>query len=166
MSRRLLAGFLALLSASAIALTACAEAAEPTATQPTFNPTPAPQGSPTAPASPSGTGTPAVTATAPSGNGGDPAQGEQLFTSGATPPCSSCHATTDTRIVGPGLAGVYARARTRVSGLSADEYITQSIREPGAFVVDGFTNLMPPFPPSNLSDQEVQHIIAYLRTLQ
>jgi cytochrome c1 len=52
-----------------------------------------------------------------------------------------------------------------VQGLSADEYLRQSIREPGAFTVPGFSpGLMPPF--TGLTDQQVNDLIAYLKTLE
>jgi len=83
--------------------------------------------------------------------------GKNLFVS-----CSACHATDGNKAVGPGLGGVYARAGDRTS-LDADAYIEQSIREPAAFVVDGFSPLMPSF--DYLSESDVTNLIAYLKTL-
>ena len=77
--------------------------------------------------------------------------------------CTGCHNTSADRLVGPGLAGIGTRAETRVDGLDADAYITQSIREPGAYVVDGYPNAMTPF--TGLSNEEVSNLIAYLKTL-
>lgn len=76
--------------------------------------------------------------------------------------CASCHTTTDQTTVGPGLGGIEERAGTRVSGLSADEYLEQSIREPQAYLVDGFGPVMPDLP---LSDDQVNGLIEYLKTL-
>jgi cytochrome c oxidase subunit 2 len=98
----------------------------------------------------------------PGGPPGDPvALGGQLFASNG---CSGCHSTgSDTR-VGPGLAGIGERAGARVSGLNADQYITQSLREPQAYLAEGIATVqMPTF--SNLSQQEVDALIAYLKTL-
>jgi cytochrome c2 len=93
--------------------------------------------------------------------GGDPvANGQALFASNG---CSACHSTGSSVVVGPGLAGVGDRAGTRVSGLSADDYIRQSVRDPMAYVVEGFNPLMPSF--STLSDAEINDLIAYLKTL-
>lgn len=94
--------------------------------------------------------------------GGDAGAGEDLFTNAG---CSACHSNGDNTIVGPGLAGVYARAGDRTS-LDTDAYIEQSIREPGAFVVDGFPSptLMPSF--DDFSDDEITNLIAYLKTLK
>jgi cytochrome c oxidase subunit 2 len=81
-----------------------------------------------------------------------------------TTTCSGCHNTNSEKLVGPGLAGVGDRAGSRVDGLSADEYLEQSLREPGAFVVDGFAPLMPD--QSGLGDATIEALITYLKTLK
>ncbi|MBT3996324.1 MAG: cytochrome c [Chloroflexi bacterium] len=96
-------------------------------------------------------------AEAPDASAGDADAGRNLFIS-----CGACHNTDGSTAVGPGLGGVYARAGERTA-LDADAYIEQSIREPGAFVVDGFSPLMPSF--SYLSESDVTNLIAYLKTL-
>ncbi len=79
--------------------------------------------------------------------------------------CTACHSTGDDKIVGPGLAGVGDRAGSRVDGLNADEYLEQSLREPDAFVVDGFTpGLMPNW--EKLGDDSIDALITYLKTLK
>ena len=86
--------------------------------------------------------------------------GEQLFSDNG---CTACHSTGEETIIGPGLAGIYVRAGERTS-LEAEAYIEESIREPGAFVVDGFTaGLMPAF--DDLTASEITDMIAYLKTL-
>jgi cytochrome c oxidase subunit 2 len=95
--------------------------------------------------------------------GGDPvAAGMALFQANA---CSGCHSTGTNTIVGPGLAGIGDRAATTAPGLNADAYITQSIREPQAFIVEGFSapSPMPAF--GSLSDTDISNLIAYLKTL-
>jgi cytochrome c oxidase subunit 2 len=77
--------------------------------------------------------------------------------------CTSCHSTGDDTIVGPGLAGIGERAALRVSGMSADDYLEQSLREPAAYVVEGFPNVMPEW--SYLGDDSVDALIDYLTTL-
>ena len=86
--------------------------------------------------------------------------GVELFNASG---CTGCHSTGDNKVVGPGLAGVYERASSRTS-LDADGYIEQSLRDPQAFVVDGFPLVMPSF--DRFSDDEVRDLIAYLKTLQ
>mgnify|MGYP000034601869 CR=1 FL=1 len=95
---------------------------------------------------------------APAADAGDAKAGKNLFIS-----CGACHSTGDNKVVGPGLAGVYARAGSRTS-LDADAYIEQSLREPSAFLVDGFDGLMPAF--DYFSDEDVENVIAYLKTLE
>ena len=69
-------------------------------------------------------------------------------------------------MVGPGLSGVGTTAETRVAGLNADEYLTQSIKSPNAFVVpDFFADLMPTTFGQTLSEQEIADIVAYLISL-
>ena len=79
--------------------------------------------------------------------------------------CSACHSTGDDKIVGPGLAGIGDRAGNRVDGLSADEYLEQSLREPDAYIVDGFTpGLMPNW--EKLGDDSIDALVTYLKTMK
>jgi len=83
--------------------------------------------------------------------------------------CLTCHTIGKTSgpFRFPDLAGVDARAKTRVAGLSDVEYFAQSLYEPTAFVVPGFPPAMPAInkPPIGLTDQEILCVIAYLQTL-
>lgn len=92
---------------------------------------------------------------------GDVPSGEKLFADNG---CSACHNTSDETLVGPGLSGIFDRAENRVSGMSASAYLEQSIRDPGAFLVDGFTNLMPSTF-GELSDKDMQDLIAFISSL-
>src|SRR5690242_3389080 len=70
---------------------------------------------------------------------GNAASGMQIF--GSTGACVACHSLEPgTRIVGPSLSGIAARANTRKPGYSADIYLYESIAYPRAFVVPGFPN--------------------------
>ena len=62
------------------------------------------------------------------------------------------------------MLGVYGRAAERTS-LSTDDYLTQSIRYPGEFLVEGYENLMPTTF-EGLSDTDIKDLIAYLKTLE
>jgi cytochrome c553 len=83
--------------------------------------------------------------------------------------CLTCHTIGKTSgpFRFPDLAGVGARAKTRVPGLNDVEYLAQSMYEPTAYVVEGFPPAMPPInkPPIGLTDQEILCVIAYLQTL-
>jgi mono/diheme cytochrome c family protein len=62
--------------------------------------------------------------------------------------------------IGPSLIGLAERAGQRVAELSAAEYVTQSIREPGAFTVPGYeAGTMPAF---SLTEAEIQALAEYL----
>lgn len=78
--------------------------------------------------------------------------------------CSSCHSTDSDKKVGPGLAGIGDRAGSRVTGLSADEYLEQSLRDPGAFIVEDFPAVMPSW--SGLGDESIDALVTYLKTLK
>jgi mono/diheme cytochrome c family protein len=69
--------------------------------------------------------------------------------------------------VGPSLAGVATRAATSVPGLTAEEYLHQSIVDPTAHVVEGFSaNQMPPNFGQTLKDEQISDIVAFLMTLR
>jgi cytochrome c2 len=91
----------------------------------------------------------------------DASRGGQLYLRNG---CAGCHSTGNHKIVGPGLAGIAERAATRVPGMSADEYISQSIHDPGAYVVDGYPNVMTSF--ASISDEDFSDLLAYLETLE
>ncbi len=89
------------------------------------------------------------------------ASGEAVFAPNA---CVACHSTGENTVVGPGLAGVGERAATEVAGQSADEYLDEAIRDPGAYLVDGFPNAMPASF-GNLPDADISDLIEYLKSL-
>jgi len=82
--------------------------------------------------------------------------------------CFTCHTIGKSGALRfPDLDGVAVQAATRVPGLSALDYLAQSIYEPGAYIVPGFNPGMPVInkPPIGLSDQEILAVIAYLQSL-
>ncbi len=100
---------------------------------------------------------------------GNPERGRQLFQSSSVaglPGCAACHSLEPgTVLVGPSLAGIGTRAAQRVPGMSAEEYLRQSILEPDAYVVEGFPKgAMPAY--RNISEQDLQDLIAFLLTLK
>ncbi len=119
--------------------------------------------------------TPEATVTASSGTSaglvGDAAHGQMIFEKGlnGAPACVNCHnRTTSGKVgfaIGPGLKGISDRATTRVDGLSAPEYIEQSIRSPGDYVVKGFQPIMYGQFAEKYSDQDIADLVAYLMTL-
>ena len=112
------------------------------------------------------TGDPASTAATsntsahPPATTGTSARGALLF---ATKGCVGCHthaSLPNARMqVGPDLTHLADRAATRVAGLDAPAYVRQSIREPGAYRVPGYTAVMPDL---GLSDADIDSLIAFL----
>jgi nitric oxide reductase subunit C len=81
--------------------------------------------------------------------------------------CATCHSLEpDVIIVGPSLAGIATRAANRVPGQSAEDYIRNSILNPGEYVVEGFQNVMAQNLGDVLSSDQINTIIAFLLTLE
>jgi hypothetical protein len=68
-------------------------------------------------------------------------------------------------IVGPSLSGVASRAASRMEGVDGREYLLLSIIKPSAYVVDGFTNVMPSNFGKSLDGEQLDALVAYLLTL-
>lgn len=93
---------------------------------------------------------------------GDPANGETLF---ASTGCIGCHnVDEDVAGTGPSMIGMATRAGETVEGLSATEYLVESIVEPGAHIVEGYQNIMPAYP--DLPDSDLNDLVAYLLTFE
>ena len=72
-------------------------------------------------------------------------EGETVF---LTKGCTGCHsrAGLSEGFVGPDLTGLADRAGDRVEGLSAEEYVRQSILDPHAYIVYDYGEQMPVLP--------------------
>jgi len=77
--------------------------------------------------------------------------------------CTGCHSRGPNKVVGPGHENVYETAKTRVEGLTPEEYLSQSITDSKSFVVSGFSPIMPSF--TSFSDEQILALIEYLKTL-
>ena len=82
--------------------------------------------------------------------------------------CAVCHAIEgDRSIVGPSLEGIATRAATRVEGMDAPVYLEESIMNPNAYLVEGFSEgTMPQNFARDLTLEEIDQLIAYLLTLK
>ncbi len=57
--------------------------------------------------------------------------------------CGTCHRVGDAGgTIGPDLTHVATVAEMRKTGMSAADYITESIRDPGAYIVPGYPDTM------------------------
>jgi cytochrome c2 len=91
--------------------------------------------------------------------------GEIVATKGT---CLACHTIgSDAPGRFPDLGGIGARASTRKSGMSDIDYLAESLYEPNAYIVEGFSPGMisPAKPPVSLTDGEILTVIAYLQSL-
>ncbi len=103
--------------------------------------------------------------------GGDPLEGEKLYfeaSLGTNAGCRICHSLEpDVVLVGPSFAGLAERAAHRVSGLSAEQYIRQSILEPDAYIVPGFpAGQMVPGLGEALTAHQLDDLVAFLLSLK
>lgn len=98
---------------------------------------------------------------------GDAAAGPQVFIARG---CTACHAIQSLPeargTIGPALDGIGERAATRVEGLDAMAYLKQSIEEPEAYLVEGYTNMMVKGLHAQMTPQEYADLLAYLIQLK
>ncbi len=83
--------------------------------------------------------------------------------------CVGCHTISglSEATTGPVLDGLASNAGERVDGLSAEEYILQSIHEPGAYIVDGFDDgIMPQNFGELISEADFDNLLLFLLTLE
>jgi mono/diheme cytochrome c family protein len=84
--------------------------------------------------------------------------------------CQACHAVQgDTRLLGPSLANISQNGAQRKPGMSAEDYIRESVRQPSAFITPGFPgppSPMPPFSPAQIPDDDLNKLIQYLLILK
>lgn len=81
--------------------------------------------------------------------------------------CTSCHSIDGTKRTGPTFQALFGSEHPLVSGESVkvdENYVRESILEPKAKIVAGYGPVMPSFK-GQLSDDDIDSIIAYLKTL-
>ncbi|MFZ0808144.1 MAG: cytochrome c oxidase subunit II, partial [Candidatus Sulfotelmatobacter sp.] len=96
-------------------------------------------------------------------NGPLSATGEKLF---AELGCATCH-RMDTQGRGPNLLGIFGKPVLLEDGrtvLADENYIRESILDPGAKVVQGFKPVMPTFQ-GLVSEEQLNALVAYVKSL-
>jgi len=81
--------------------------------------------------------------------------------------CATCHSVDGTPLVGPTLKGVYGKMEKFADGSSSqvdDNYIRESIVDPNAKLVVGYTPVMPTYA-GRLKDKQINAIIDYIKSL-
>jgi cytochrome c oxidase subunit 2 len=88
--------------------------------------------------------------------------GEQLY---AQKRCNTCHSVDGSAATGPSWLGIWGQPRPgSESGVVDDNYVRQSVLEPGAYVAPGFQPVMPSYE-GQLDDRAVQAVAAYIRQI-
>lgn len=94
------------------------------------------------------------------------ARGQDLY---ETQGCMGCHSLDGTRQAGPTFRGLSGSQRTFEDGttvLADEEYLYTSIVDPGAGVVEGFSNIMPGTYGQQLTEEQIQALIAFIQSLE
>jgi mono/diheme cytochrome c family protein len=91
--------------------------------------------------------------------------GEEIYKTKGT--CEICHKIGQKGTRAPDLAGIGARAAKTKPGMSAKQYIIESLINPNAFVVEGYPPIMPAVdkPPISLNRSELWALTAFLESL-
>jgi mono/diheme cytochrome c family protein len=91
--------------------------------------------------------------------------GEEIYKTKGT--CEICHKIGQKGTRAPDLAGIGARAAKTKPGMSAKQYIIESLINPSAFVVEGYPPIMPAVdkPPISLNRSELWALTAFLESL-
>lgn len=91
--------------------------------------------------------------------------GEKIFKEKGT--CEICHRIGQVGARAPDLGKVAAGAATRKPGMSAKAYLIESLLDPGAYVVEGYPNIMPKVdrPPIALNRSEIWAVVGFLESL-
>ena len=83
--------------------------------------------------------------------------------------CMGCHSANGAPSLGPTWLGIYGKTQLLTDGTEVtvdDQYLITAIRDPNAQVPEGsIPGLMPPHGPDQLSDEQLQDIIAYIKSL-
>jgi len=90
--------------------------------------------------------------------------GEQLVQQNA---CTTCHSVDGSQLTGPTWQGVFGSQERLTDGTSVtvdENYIRESILEPGVNIVEGYDNVMPPYQ-GVFSEEQLNAIIEYIKTV-
>ena len=105
--------------------------------------------------------------------GGDPEVGEEIFNTkrggvgfGEQLGCSHCHSLGEKRPGdGPPIGLILEDAAKGVEGMSAEEFLRQSIVDPSAYIAEGFfDNWMPKVYGELLTEEDINNLIAFMLT--
>jgi len=94
------------------------------------------------------------------------ALGKEVFY-GKKAACTLCHEVGKKGQRAPDMQPVGKLAETRVAGKTAAQYLVESLVTPGTYVVEGYSDQMPPMmkPPKNLTPAEIYMVVCFLQDL-
>ena len=89
-------------------------------------------------------------------------------THGNAPGCLACHSLeADVTLVGPSLAGIAQRTTTLPPNQDITAYLRESIVNPDAYTVDGYTpGVMYQQYEDVLTDEQIDDLVTFMLTLQ
>ncbi len=90
-------------------------------------------------------------------------QGKKIYEQNA---CQTCHSRDGSDGIGPTHKNLFGSKKELVSGETItvdEEYLRESIVEPNAKVAKGYNPVMAPY--GHLSDEEIQALVAYMKSL-
>jgi cytochrome c oxidase subunit 2 len=83
--------------------------------------------------------------------------------------CLACHSKDGSELAGPTWSGIFGSDEPLDDGTSVivdRNYIIKSIREPGIQIVSGYQNIMPAGIASDMTDEQIEDVIAFIESLQ
>jgi hypothetical protein len=102
---------------------------------------------------------------------GDPERGREIFENGNDHEnfkpsyfCIRCHSLDGSDGYRPSLQGISQRVGNRVPELSSVEYLRQSILEPSAYVIEGYSHQMGRIHSVLLNEKEINDLVAFMLT--
>jgi cytochrome c oxidase subunit 2 len=82
--------------------------------------------------------------------------------------CTACHSLDGSTKIGPSYKGIWGKqvALSDGSSVTVDEnYIRESIANPQAKIVKGFNPVMPPYTKDMIGEEDMNAIVAYIKSL-
>ena len=81
--------------------------------------------------------------------------------------CATCHQVgSEGGTAGPPLTHIATVAESRKPGTSAEDYIRESVLDPGAYVVPGYPDTMPRALTRGMSQEDFDDLVRYLLSLR
>ena len=83
--------------------------------------------------------------------------------------CLACHSKDGSKLVGPTWMGVFGSNELLEDGSSVlvdRNYLLKSIRDPGIQIVAGYQNIMPEKVGADMTDEQIEDLIAFIESLK